>query len=145
MYSRSGCGRTDSDRTCGASGWLGTVCSSSSISSPTAIRRFFSTDLQRTGDLLGVGVGHIDIGQHLLDCVAFLEAQRELVAIGCRRLEIGRLLGLLPAGCLPGWLAGLEALEIIGIETPEVGLGDGRRQRIRVGQDHRRFRHLGGG
>jgi hypothetical protein len=97
--------------------------------------------LQRAGDLLGIGRGHADIGQHLLDRVAFLEAQGELVAIGRRRLGIGRLLGLLAR--LSGRLAGLEPLEVVGIETLEVGGADRRRQGVRIRQDHRRFGHLG--
>ena len=39
-------------------------------------------------DLLAIGFRHVDVGQHLVDRVALLQAQRELVAVGRRRLGL---------------------------------------------------------
>ena len=79
--------------------------------------------LQRARRSACVGLGHVDVGQHLLDRVAFLEAQGELVAVGAG--GSGSPAGLRPAA---GRLAGLETLEIGGIEALEVGGGDRRRR-----------------
>ena len=70
MYSRSGCGRTDSDSTRGASGWSGIVCTQSSIVLADGQLLLLQERLQLLGDLLAVGFGHVDVGQHLLDRVA---------------------------------------------------------------------------
>ena len=126
MYSRSGCGRTDSDSTRGASGWLGHGLHFELDLLADRDPALLQHRLQRARRSACVGLGHVDVGQHLLDRVALLEAQGELVAVGRRRL-VGRPAGLLARPSRR--LAGLEALEIIGCEALEVGVGDGRRQR----------------
>jgi hypothetical protein len=123
MYSRSGCGRTDSDRHAGRVRLIGHGLHQEFdrlahrellfLRRPCSLR-----------DLLAVGPGHVDVGQHLLDRVVAFEAQGELVAIARRRLGLGRLLR---------WLH-LEAFEI--------GRAQGRRG-FRIGQHDGRQRSRG--
>ena len=80
---------------------------------------FLEKPLQLFRDLLAIGFRHVDVGQHLLDRVAALEAQRELVAVARRRLGLGRRFRRLH----------LEALKL--------GKAD-RRRGFGVGQDDRR-------
>jgi hypothetical protein len=88
----------------------------------------FQDRLQRLIDRLAIGLRHVDIGQHLVDRVALLQAQGELVAVGGRRLWLVLLRGL-----LSDRLGALEALEIRGRQAPELLAGD-RRHGIRLGQ-----------
>ena len=123
MYSRSGWGRTDSDSTRGASGWLGHRLHLELDLLAGGERLLLEDRLQRLVDLLAVGFGHVDVGQHLLDRVALLQAQRELVAVALAA-------GSGSAGCSGGVggqrLEALEALEIggaIGAAAPARATG----------------------
>ncbi len=81
---------------------------------------------QLLGDLLAVGLGHVDVGQHLLDRVALLQAQREFVDVAGRRFGVGggRFRRL-----------HLEAAEVEGRCLAEIRRRY-RRGGLRVRQDH---------
>ena len=104
MYSCSGCGRTDSDSTRGASGWLGHGLQFAARSSRRSRSCASSASPAACSSIcLRVGLGHVDVGQHLLDRVALLEAQGELVAVARRRLGVGLLRLLAPAFIWKPW------------------------------------------
>jgi hypothetical protein len=79
-------------------------------------------------DLLAIGFRHVDVGQHLVDRVALLQAQRELVAIGRRRL-----------GLAVGFRRLHREAPEIGRQALEVGRRD-RRRRLGLGQLNRNRR-----
>ncbi len=76
---------------------------------------FLQQLLQLFGDLLAIGIRHADVGQHLVDRVATLQAEREFVAVARRRLGLGGLIG------------GLH------LEAFQIGRGEWRR-RLGIGQ-----------